>query len=282
MKYMVDKIVGTISCQKIKSILKRVRYYTKIWIMMCKNSFMTYFYQKKILAIFLFGKLLRFIFFLAFLFFLVSGTDGLAGYSSQQVIFFYLTFNLLEIVSQFIFREVYRFQPLIISGDFDMILAKPVNPLFRVLFGGADVIDFITIPLILVAVVISGSGLHPEAHEIFWYIVLIANSLIIYLSIHIFIVSLGIITFQVDALVTIFRDINRFGTVPLDIIHEPLRSFITLVVPVGIMVSLPPKALLGILDLRWIVFSVFYSIVSIVLALNFWKYSLKKYTSVGS
>jgi len=40
--------------------------------------------------------------------------------------------------AQLLFRDVYRFRPKVVSGDFDLILVKPINPLFRVLLGGAD------------------------------------------------------------------------------------------------------------------------------------------------
>ena len=53
---------------------------------------------------------------------------------------------LIDVISQFLFREVYRFRPLVVSGEFDLVLVKPVSSLFRSLAGGADVIDLITIP----------------------------------------------------------------------------------------------------------------------------------------
>ncbi|MBI3443186.1 hypothetical protein HY008_00790, partial [Candidatus Woesebacteria bacterium] len=84
---------------------------------MSRNSFSMVISQKLSLSVFLTGKILRFIFFFAFLFFLLQGAKTLAGYTSNQAIFFFLTFNLIDVISQFLFREVYRFRPMIVNGD---------------------------------------------------------------------------------------------------------------------------------------------------------------------
>ena len=76
----------------------RLFYYFKLWKMMTKNSFMVMMSQKLLFAMFLTGKVLRFVFFLTFLYFLVSGTGNLAGYTVTQTIFFYLTFNLIDVL----------------------------------------------------------------------------------------------------------------------------------------------------------------------------------------
>src|SRR4030042_2761461 len=126
--------------------MKKIFYYFNIWILMSRNSFMSYLSNKLVISIFLIGKILRFIFFFAFIYFLISKTKNLAGYNLNQTIFFFLTFNLVDITTQFFFREAYKFRQLLVTGDFDLMLIKPVNVLFRVLMGGADLLDFITIP----------------------------------------------------------------------------------------------------------------------------------------
>ena len=147
--------------------------YAKIWWLMSKNAFLAVLSQRLGFGIFLLGKLLRFAFFIGFLFFLLKGTDRLAGYNLIQTLLFFLTFSLIDTVSQFLFREVYRFRPQVVSGSFDLVLAKPVNALFRVLMGGADIIDLVTIPPLVFAVVYVGCLLHPDMLHTTYYILLI-------------------------------------------------------------------------------------------------------------
>ena len=134
------------SSSELPGKYNRLKYYLKIWLIMSRNSFLVVLSKKLLLFMFLLGKLLRFAFFILFLVYAVRGAGGLAGYSVNQTIFFFLTFNIIDVINQFLFREVYRFRNLVTSGDLDLIMVKPMKPLFRVLMGGTDVIDMITIP----------------------------------------------------------------------------------------------------------------------------------------
>src|SRR3989304_7526551 len=248
--------------------MKRAIYYLKIWFLMNKNAFQTVLTHKLILFMFTFAKLLRFGFFLAFLFFLVRGTQTLAGYSSQQAIFFFMTFNVVDVVSQFLFREVYRFRPQIVSGEFDLVLVKPMSALFRALLGGADVIDLVTIPPLLAAVYLVGSYLSPTTAQIIFYIALILNGLLISAAFHIAVISFGIITLEIDHAIMIYRDLTNLGRFPVDIYKQPLQGVLTYLVPVGIMITLPAKALMGLVSPWGIMSSFVLEIVAIVRSLR--------------
>ena len=249
---------------------------------MSKNSFLVMLTQKKIFALFLFGKILRFGFFAAFLFFLVRGADSLAGYSINQTIFFFLTFNVIDISAQFLFREVYRFRPLIISGDLDLVLVKPMNTLFRVLMGGADFIDLVTIPPLLFAVVYLGGLLNPSMLQVTYYVLLIINGLLIAAAFHIAVLSLGIITLEIDHTIMIYRDLTNLGRLPVDIYRQPLRGVLTYLIPVGVMITLPGKALMGLVTPFGVLASFALGLVVIFASLKFWKFALTRYTSASS
>ena len=154
----------------MRDMVNKVFRYIKVWLMMSRNAFLVTLSNKVLLLIFLTGKVLRFGFFISFLFFIVRGSDGIAGYSLNQAAFFFLTFSLIDVVAQFLFREVYRFRHKVVRGDLDLILAKPFNPLFRVLFGGADIIDLVTIPPLFVATYYVGNMLAPEPIQVLFYL----------------------------------------------------------------------------------------------------------------
>lgn len=262
--------------------MKKLKKYLKIWWIMSRNSFVMVISQKLSLSVFLIGKIFRFVFFFLFLFFILKGSGTLAGYTGTQVIFFFLTFNVIDIVSQFLFREVYRFRPMIVNGDFDFVLAKPINPLFRALLGGADVIDLITIPPIIIATIYFGSLLKPNFTEMVLYFALLLNGFLIATAFHIVILSLAIITTEIDHMVMIYRDITSLGRLPVDIYKQPLQMFLTYLIPVGIMITLPAKAAMGVLAPWGIVAAFVVGILSIIISLRFWNYALTKYTSASS
>lgn len=249
---------------------------------MSRNSFLGVFSAKLALLIFLSGKVIRFSLFGAFIYFLVKGSDSLAGYSLNQTIFFFLTFNLVDVIGQFLFREVYRFRPLVVTGGFDMVLARPVSPLFRVLMGGADVIDLITIPPLIVAIWYVGSLLNPNLLLIAFYLLLLVNGLFIVAAFHIFVLGFGIITLEIDHTIMIFRDLVSLGRFPVDIYREPIKSTLTYLIPVGIMVTLPAKALMGIVSPFGLLISFLVGFIVTTAAYKFWNYALRFYTSASS
>lgn len=249
---------------------------------MSKNAFLMTLSSKKLFAMFLIAKLLRFGFFTAFLFFLVKGSDSLAGYSINQTIFFFLTFNLVDVTAQFLFREVYRFRSLVVSGDLDLVLAKPMNSLFRVLMGGADVIDFVTIPPLIAAVIYVGNLLGPTMLHTAFYVLLMINGLLIATAFHIAVLSLGIITLEIDHTIMIYRDLMNLGRLPVDIYKQPLQGIITYLIPVGVMITFPAKALMGLITPLGIIVSFALGAVLIFTSLKFWNYALRQYSSASS
>ncbi len=257
--------------------------YIKIWWLYTKNTTQIALQSRFGAVFFLLGKFLRFSLILYFLYILLSKTNSLEGYNLNQVIFFYATFNLIDGIPQFLLREVYRFRIYVIKGYFDYILAHPISPLFRSLLGGSDILD---IPLLLTSLgFLIYSGLQLEGVTILGvvlYLILLINGLLIALSFHIFILGTGVQTSEVDNSIMFYRDLIRMGQIPIDVYRAPINFLITFLIPVGIMISFPVKALLGLLNPTLIIISLGIGITCILLSIWYWKYSLNKYSSVSS
>lgn len=262
--------------------MKKYKYYFKIWKLMARNAFLGWSANRNVFFVFLLGKLIRYISYFGFLYFLVNGSNGLMGYSQNQALFVTATFIFIDTLAQFFFRSVYTFRNLVVSGDFDLILVKPANSLFRVLMGGPDPIDLVTIPPILFILIWIGASLHPTILHTTLYILLVLNSILIYASFHILVVAVNVITLQVDHLIEVFRDISSMGRFPVGIYKEPLRALLTFVIPIGLMYTFPANALNGFLGLTAFIGAFFIGILSFMVSLKFWNFALKKYTSASS
>lgn len=255
----------------------------KIWLIYTNNTFQQVLSNRFLMLLFLFGKAARIIMFLVFLYFLTKGVTGIAGYNSEQIIFFYLAFNFIDTAAQFFFREVYRFRQLIISGNFDFVLTKPYNPLVKVLFGGADVMDLIMLFFLFLGLV--GVGVTSvSTNPVSWlgFIFLTINAIFLAGAFHLVVLGLGIITLSIDHLIMIYRDLTALMRIPVDLYVEPLRSLLTFVLPLGIMFTFPPKLLMGLLSWQMIFVSFALGLSTLYLALLFWKYSLRHYQSASS
>ncbi len=231
---------------------------------------------------FLTGKIIRFAFYFAFIYFLVSKTKFLAGYTVNQTLVFFLTFNLIDTLGQLLFREVYRFRPIIVTGEFDGILLRPIHPFFRILIGGVDILDAIMIiPYILLLCLFIALLPQLKLSDITLYIVLLINAMLLMTSFHIAALAIGILTTEIDHVMMIIRDFTRMASIPIDVYQEPVRSFLMFAVPVGVMMALPVKVLFGLFTLQTLMLSGIISLIFIFGSLWLWNYSLKRYQSWG-
>ncbi len=260
-----------------------VKRYVRIWWKLTMSSFMISLLSRFNAVVFFAGKFLRFLFFLVFLLTVFTRTEYLAGYTGSQMIFFYLSFNLIDTVTQLLFREVYRFRPIIVSGDFDFALVKPMSPLLRVLVGGADPLDLGMLPFYIFAVIYMAGRLgYVSGINIVFYVLLLVNGLIISTGFHILVLALGILATEVDHAIMIFRDVINMGRIPTDLYREPLRSVLTFILPVGLMMTFPAKAFMGLLSPWMILFSFVLGVLFIVLCLKAWHFALSQYSSASS
>lgn len=263
--------------------MKTISRYMRLWWKLSLTSFMTFYVSRWNAVIFLTGKILRFVLFIAFLLTLFRGANRLAGFNANEVLLFYFSFILLDTVTQLFFREVYRFRELIVSGSFDLILVKPFNSLFRVLAGGADPLDLITlVPYVGCLIYISGHIHVSSWYSVFLYLLLMGNAFVIGTAFHILILALAIVTTQIDHAVMIYRDLTSMGRVPVDIYREPIRGIITFIIPIGLMMTFPVKALLGLLSPQIIILSFVLGFSFFIFSLRIWKYALTRYSSASS
>ena len=112
------------------------------------------------------------------------------------------------------------------------------------------------------------------------YVVLILNGFLISLGFHIFVLGIGILSTAIDNTVLLYRDLTQMGRLPIDVYQEPLRGMITFIIPIGIMMTYPGKALPGLLSIQGVMIAFMFGLV--FLSLWFWSYALRHYTSVSN
>ena len=118
--------------------------------------------------------------------------------------------------------------------------------------------------------------------DIVGFAVLSLVSLLLLTAIHIFVAGLGVITTEVDHTIWVFRNLSGLAQAPVDIYSEGLRTVLTFVIPVGLIFTFPAKTLYGLLNPAAIGWAIAFAVVFYVLALKFWHYSLKLYSSASS
>ena len=256
----------------------------KIWLMYTSRAAQGELLTKWSGILFIIGKIVRFLLFFVFLFAILSAAKTLAGYNREQVIFFFLVFMLVDAMVQFLFRGVYHFRPLVVSGDYDLDLLKPLPSFFRPIFGYTDILDFVTlIPLwIYFLWFVFTNHLFTGIGNSILFFLLLFNSLILAFAFHLFICAICVLTTEIDHLVWVYRDLTSMARFPTDIYQKAIQGILTFTIPVVILFTIPAKALLGLLSWQWIILSFVISGIFWWGSLKFWKYALKKYSSASS
>jgi len=256
--------------------------YLKIIGLYFQNSLQVIITQPLAFWMFFTSKLIRYGLFFVFLYFVTRSVGTLGGYTPVQMLTFYLVFNLIDTASQMLYREVYRFRPLVISGQFDWVLVKPFPPLIRVLVGGPDFIDLGILITLLIIFLKAIMSLQPSPISILTFIILFLCALAISTAFHIFVLGLGIITLSVDHLVMVYRDFTSLMRIPVDFFNGSIRFLFTYIIPLGIMFTFPAKALMNLLSITNLLVSISISLLALITSLLFWRYSLKQYQSASS
>lgn len=258
--------------------------YIKIWRKLSALAIGSYLSNRIDASSYLIGKLIRFFAFVLFIVTIFNFSDTMVGYGKYEVLLFFLTFNLVDVLPQAFFRGIYLFRQQVIKGDFDYALARPVNPLFYTLTQLTDILDIIfLLPIVsLIIYTIGKLGIIVTLGGVLTYIIFVIISQLIIIAIHILSACVTIWTLESENIIWFYRESMTIGRFPPEVYGKAIQFVFTFIMPVIMVVAFPVKALLGDLNLWWVAVFLFYSILFFIISILFWNMSLKKYSSASN
>lgn len=264
--------------------MRLIRRYGRIWAALAHNSLSTQLSTSVASAGYLIGKLVRLLFFLTYLLAIFKHLPSLKGYTVQQMVLFFMTFNVVDVGAQFLFRGLYGVKYLIEEGDFDKILTQPAHALFRISSMGVDFLDLFTlIPVgFITAWTLKQMPGVMTLNSVLLYVLLLGNAMIIAYAFHVLIGSLSVRTHEFESAIWVYRDVMTLARFPVTIYSDVLRGLFVTVLPIGVMVTFPAQALLGLLSWKGMAYAVALAVSLHLAAQAFWKSSLREYTSISS
>lgn len=258
--------------------------YWQIWLMTAKTALQEAFVNRWTNALFFTGKAIRLAMMVIFLFLIRSQVQQFAGYTTDQLVVFFLTYQLIDTISQVFFRGVYLFGNLVKNGEFDFYLSKPINPLFRALTGKPDINDalFLIPTLFVSGWILLQLNITVTPYSVLLYLAFLAIGLLLAAGLHIVVMSVGILTVEVDGIIWLYRDVMRLGQFPATVYMELVRFALFVIVPVGVMVTIPTQLLLN-LEPSWPPLAVLgFAGFFFWLCLRLWAWSIQHYSSASS
>jgi ABC-2 type transport system permease protein len=257
--------------------------YGRIWLMTASMAMQAQLTYRLGSFGFLLGKMMRLLFFFAFVVAVFSHVESVAGYSLVETALFFLTFNLVDMAAQILFRGVYGARRTVAEGDFDFYLIQPCSPLFRMVCSTVDFLDLLTIVPVIVMTGMVFARLPPLPWTAYaLYALLLVNAVVLIFAVHVAVAALAVRTQELESAIWIYRDIMFMGKFPVDVYAPAVRWALTFGIPIAVMTTFPAKALLGLLAPAWILYALVLSAAAVAASLWFWRDSLARYTSSSS
>lgn len=200
----------------------------------------------------------------------------------------YLNFSVIWLsfsTAQMLGRGFDKFSDLIRNGNFDLLLIRPRNIFLQII--GSDIYYEKSSRIVSTLILFIYSSIKVldgfDLSKVFLLILMLFGSFIVLISI--FIVGAGISFFTIQGLelINIFSDgTKQLAQYPMGIYNKIVRIIFTVIIPITLINYYPIEYLTGRTHNILYIFLPLISCLSIIPAILFFKFGLKKYKSSGS
>ena len=174
---------------------------------------------------------------------------------------------------------------VIVEGEFDRYLLRPIHPLFQIIAQRfqPDGVGEVIIGILLVVYASIKGGIIFSPTKLLIFIVMIIFSTIIYTSIKLILSSIAFWTKRSQSILFMFYSMSEFAKYPLEIYHKFIRTFITYIVPFALTAYIPASYFLGASSLfKSLGLTILISLTALFLGLKIFNLGIKNYESVGN
>lgn len=215
-----------------------------------------------------------------------SQVGSIGGWNKHQMLFFIGTFSLLNALNMALyFFGVISIPRKIKSGELDLYITKPLNTLFHLSF---ESIDIGSVPLVLASIGIiiyaaAGMSTKVTALTIVGYIFLVLVMLVLYYDMEVIIRTFPFFVVQSGSIERLEEGfLSLCMRIPGILFKGAFKVLFYLVLPYGIMATIPTLFFSGVLSATGFIYAVAVAVVFTAFTMVFWRFGLKNYKSTGS
>ncbi|WP_180336832.1 ABC transporter permease [Clostridioides difficile] len=215
-----------------------------------------------------------------------SHVDSIGGWQQGEMLIFIGTFSLINAINMTIFFfGIYDITRKIQEGELDYYITKPIDPLFRLTF---ENINIGSSPLILASILIVLYGISELNSEITLVIIIIYIFMVLLMTLLFYDVCiiLRTVSFFVISSSAIMRLEDNLLPMNMKIpgvIYEGVfKVLFYLILPYGIMSTIPTQILAGTITINGLIYSILIVFSFTLFMWRFWKLGLRHYKSASS
>jgi ABC-2 type transport system permease protein len=215
---------------------------------------------------------------------LYKHTDKIGDWNLKEMrVFLGLLFVIDAFYMIFIHENLENISEKVRKGDLDMLLAKPVNSQFMITLQKANTAIMGNFLLGLSWLIFALSGLDDFNYlRLLWLIFLIPCSLCVVYTMRFLFSASAVIFTRSENLQFLWWQVYRLGMRPDSMYFPWLKYALLSIIPVGVIVSIPARALLNPPDFRYLLWPLFLAPMLIYFSTRFWKFALGFYSSASS
>ena len=223
-------------------------------------------------------------FFILILLVIYRNTDSVAGWSRGDSFILAATIFIMTSMGTAIFMSIMEIPQHVRQGTLDFIVTKPIDSQFWISTRRFNFDKFGTFVAGIVMLIVGVVQANASPDPIAWlsYVVLLFASLFIYYAVSLMLMTTGIWLVRVDNLWVLTETLTDVARFPVDIYGPNIRSFMTFVLPMAFIATIPASQLVHGADLRLVGLGLVWAFVFMVLARVFWKFAMRHYTSASS
>ncbi len=223
---------------------------------------------------------------IAFLFIVFQNIPNLNGWTFYEVLFIYGFANLPRGLDHLVTDNLWILAGrIIVRGDFDKYLLKPMNPLFYLCADRfqPDAFGELIVGILLVITALTQLTVHIGILEILGFIITVLAGAVIYTSVKLIFSSLAFWMKRSQSILFISYQMSNFTKYPMTIYSKFINIFLTFIIPFAFTAFIPASWLLGKESFTYgVLATIGMALVFSVGAYALWNTGLKKYESAGN
>jgi ABC-2 type transport system permease protein len=220
-----------------------------------------------------------------FFYVLADVNNGIGGWNVHQMNTLMAVFTILDAFTWSIFyHNMQMYTRMVFSGDLNQLLVKPVDTQFLLmtqtnsynnflrLFAGVGML-FWSVPQL---------GITLTVGTLIGFIVVLLISLIFIYTFWFMLSTLSFWVEKLDNINDVIPSLRRVWQVPREVYRGVIGVLLTLVVPLGLVVSLPAEIIIGNAAWEWIAYFGVFTLLLTFFSRWFFNFSIRRYSGIAN
>ncbi len=216
---------------------------------------------------------------------LLRVNNTIAGWTKPEMYVLLATYTIIDSFTWSFFNRVMRgYTQAVFEGSFDQFLLRPLDPQLSISIQDNN---YSQLPRFFIGIAVLWWAAHevvgqPTFTATIGYIVLVCCSLLIIYNIWFAVATLAFYVERLNNINDIIPGLRRVFQVPRGLYQGVSALLFTIILPFGLVSSIPAEVILGKWELAWVLYFVVFTIASTAAVRAFFQYSILRYSGAGS